>query len=320
MKNIFFLIAFLIGGCAVHAQQDHQYTQFMYNKLMINPGYAGARGVPSISGIYRSQWVGFEGAPTSQVISFSGPFLSKRVGIGVNISNRKLGLSRDLIGQLAYSYDLLAQDNNLIRIGLSGGVRNFAIDLTKANPVVDVTIDPSLQNRKISNLNFNVGAGVYASFNDALYIGLSVPTFLTNTYGINNTNPVIAREVRHVYGMIGAAWPLSQDVVLMPALLTKYVKNAPFDADLNLSLGIKERVTTGVSYRLGGDGTGESVDLLLMVNVTPQLGIGAAYDFTLSQIKDHSAGSFEVSAFYDIKKRETTSKGKVNMSNPRFFF
>jgi type IX secretion system PorP/SprF family membrane protein len=223
-----------------------------------------------------------------------------------------------LIAQLAYSYDLLASNNNILRFGIQGGARNIGVDLTKAQPVVSVTIDPSLENRKINDLNFNFGAGIYGSFQDMFYVGLSLPNFLTNSYGLNDVNTT-AKEVQHIYGMAGAALPINDDLVLMPAILTKYVKNAPFDADLNLSLNIKEKITTGVSYRLGGDGGGESVDLLLMVNVTPQLGIGAAYDFPLSQIKDHTSGSFEVSAFYDLRKRES-SQSKLKISNPRFFF
>ncbi len=303
----------------VLAQQDHHYTQFMYNKLMLNPAYAGARGVPSISGLFRSQWMGFDGAPQSQLVSFNSPFASKRVGVGATVSHRQIGLSRDLIAQLAYSYDLMASNNGMLRFGLQGGARNIGIDLTKADPVVGVAIDPSLQNKKVNDLNFNFGAGIYGSFQDMFYFGLSLPNFLKNSYGINQVSAVTARESQHIYGMMGAALPLNQDLVLMPALLTKYVKNAPFDADLNLNLGIKEKITTGVSYRLGGDGNGESVDLLLMVNVTPQLGIGAAYDFPLSQIKDHTRGSFEVSAFYDLRRRETVSN-KLKISNPRFFF
>jgi type IX secretion system PorP/SprF family membrane protein len=318
MRKILLSIFVLLIAMSATAQQDHQYTQFMYNKLMLNPGYAGARGVPSVSAMFRSQWIGFDGAPQSQLISFNSPFLSNRVGIGATISHRQIGLSRDLLAQLAYSYDLLASNNNILRFGIQGGARNIGVDLTKANPVVGVTIDPSLQNKQVNDLNFNFGAGIYGSFQDLIYVGVSLPNFLTNIYGINSVNTT-AQEVRHVYGMVGAALPLNDDLVLMPAILTKYVKNAPFDADFNLSLGIKEKITTGLSYRLGGDGGGESVDLLVLVNITPQLGVGAAYDFTLSQIKDHSSGSFEISAFYDLRKREN-SRSKVKMSNPRFFF
>lgn len=116
-----------------------------------------------------------------------------------------------------------------------------------------------------------------------------------------------------MYGMAGAIIPISENINLMPALLAKYVKNAPFDVDLNLSLDINQKFTAGLSYRAGGDGPGESMDLLAYWQATPQLGIGAAYDFTLSQIRDYNSGSVEVLAQIDLKKK------KRNMSNPRFF-
>ncbi|HMX39452.1 MAG TPA: type IX secretion system membrane protein PorP/SprF, partial [Saprospiraceae bacterium] len=121
---------------------------------------------------------------------------------------------------------------------------------------------------------------------------------------------------RHFYGMAGAIIPLSDDINLMPALLLKYVENAPFDADINLNLDVRQKFTAGISYRLGGNGPGESVDLLALWQASPQFAIGAAYDFTLTNIKDYSAGSIEVLVQYELRKRGNGSK---NMSNPRFF-
>jgi type IX secretion system PorP/SprF family membrane protein len=321
MRNYIIFVLFLCLVTHVSAQQDHQYTQFMYNKLMINPGYAGARGVPSISGIYRNQWLGFEGAPVSQIVSFHTPILSPRVGVGATVSHRTIGLGRDLLAQLAYSYDLIASNGNLLRFGVHGVARNTAVDLTKSKPVTGgidpFSIDPSIENRRVSNMSFNFGSGLYASFQDMVYFGVSMPSIIKNRYGIDQVKG--AREVQHLYIMAGGAFRVNDDLVIMPSILTKSVKNAPFDADINLSFGLKERITTGVSYRLGGDGGGESVDILMMVNLSSQLGIGMAYDFPLSQIKDYSTGSVELSAFYDLRKRETKDS-KLNISNPRFFF
>jgi hypothetical protein len=91
------------------------------------------------------------------------------------------------------------------------------------------------------------------------------------------------------------------------------VKNAPFDADININLDIRKKFTAGLSYRLGGDGPGESVDLLAFWQATPQFGVGAAYDFGLSRLKDFNAGSIELVVLSDLKKRSK------KMSNPRFF-
>ena len=314
MKKIVFLLALVSIGVRLNAQQDHQYTQFMYNKLAINPAYAGARGVPSVTAIYRNQWAGFDGAPKSFLASFNSPFLSKRVGVGVTMSQQQAGFNRDFLAALAYSYDLISQDEVSLRVGMQGSIRSLSIDFTKAQP--GQPGDPSLDNQKINDIYGNVGAGIYATFIERFYLGFSVPRIYSNSIGFSNPNAVLsAKEYRHFYGMAGAIFPISEDINLMPAVLLKYVKNAPFNADLNLNLDIRQKVTAGISYRLGGDGPGDSVDLLVFWQATPQVGVGAAYDFTLSQIRDYTAGSFEILLQADLKKKE----GKKKMSNPRFF-
>lgn len=301
-------------GLRLNAQQEQHYTQFMYNKLYINPAYAGAREVPSITAIYRNQWAGFDGAPKSFLGSFNSPFLSKRVGVGVTLNQRQAGFTRDFFASLAYSYDLISQDEVSLRVGIQGSLRSLSIDFARAQP--GQPGDPSLDEQKINDIYGNVGAGVYATFAERFYVGFSIPRIYSNGIGFDNPNASLsAKEYRHMYGMAGAIFPLSDDINLMPAVLIKYVQNAPLNVDLNLNLDIRQKVTAGISYRPGGDGGGDSVDLLVFWQATPLVGIGAAYDFTLSQIRDYTAGSFEILLQADLKKRS----GKKNLSNPRFF-
>lgn len=317
MKKLLCSLAILMAaGVSLSAQQEAHYTQFMYNKLFINPAYAGARGVPSLTAIYRNQWMGFDGAPQSMLASFNGPFLSKRVGVGVNVSHMKVGLQRDFQASLAYSYDVVAQENVSLRIGLSGSLRSLGFAYNEAQPAQSG--DLSIEDQRINDFYGNVGAGVYGTIMEQYYFGVSVPRLYSNAIGLTNGSATtLAKEYQHFYGMAGAIIPLSDDVNLMPAMLLKYVKNAPFDADLNINLDIKQKVTAGLSYRLGGDGRGESVGLLAFWQAAPQFGIGAAYDFTLSSLKDYNSGSFELMLQYDLKQLNDSKKRK--MSNPRFF-
>lgn len=321
MKKLFYLIGMLVSAAAtLQAQQEAHYTQFMYNKLYINPAYAGARGVPSLTAIYRNQWIGFDGAPQSMLASFNGPFLSKRVGVGVNVSHVKIGLQRDFQGSLAYSYDLVAQEDFSMRVGLSGSLRSFSFAYNEANPLQGG--DLSVEDERINDFYGNVGAGVYGTVMNRYYFGVSVPRMYSNAIGLTNGNAtVLAKEFPHFYGMAGAIIPLSDDLNLMPAVLLKYVKNAPFDADINLNLDIKRKFTAGMSYRMGGDGAGESVDLLVLWQAAPQLAVGAAYDFTLSSLKDYNSGSVEIMLQYDLKRVDGANgkNKKKNMTNPRFF-
>ncbi|MBL7828625.1 MAG: type IX secretion system membrane protein PorP/SprF [Saprospiraceae bacterium] len=315
MKRLLFVFSLLLAFNGLRAQQEAHFTQFMYNKLLINPAYAGARGVPSITAIYRSQWIGFEGAPQSALASFNGPFLSPRVGVGVTINHLKIGLQRDFSGSVAYSYDMVAEEDVSVRIGLSGSIRSLGVAYEDAQFIDNG--DNSISNQRENDIYGNVGAGVYTTFMGKYYFGVSVPHLYSNVIGFANNNATqLAKEYQHFYGMAGAIIPLSEDINLMPAVLLKYVKNAPFDADINLNLDIRQKFTAGLSYRMGGDGFGDSVDLLAFWQASPQLGIGAAYDFTLSGLKDYNAGSIELLLQADLKR---ATNGKKKMTNPRFF-
>ncbi len=285
----------------------------MYNKLYYNPAYAGARGVPSVTGIFRSQWMGFDGAPQSGLVSFNSPFLTPRVGVGVVMSHLSIGLQRDFRASLAYSYELIKEENLSVRAGIQGSLRSLSIAFNDANPVDP---DPSVSNESVTDYLGNVGAGVYAIISERYYVGFSTPHIYSNTYGAANTNAgLLAKESPHFYATAGGIFPLSEDINLMPAVLFKYVKHAPIDADININLDIRQKVTAGLSYRVGGDGSGESIDLLVLWQAAPQLGIGAAYDFSLSDLKDYNSGSIELLLQADLKK---PSK-KKNVFSPRFF-
>lgn len=296
----------------LYAQQQQHYTQFMYNKLLINPGYAGMREVPSLTAIYRNQWAGFEGAPQSALLSFNSPFFTPRVGIGGTVSHVTIGLQRDLNIQLAYSYAIVADKDFTLRLGLLGSLRSLGLNFQEASPYQD--IDPSIDNRRINDLYTNAGIGLYGVWRQQVFAGFSVPRLIENSIGLNLDQGVTtARERRHYYANVGGIIPLRKEVRLLTSVLFKYVDNAPLNADINMNLEYK-KFTGGLSYRTGGDGPGESVDLLAFYQFHPQVGVGAAYDFTLSDLRDYSAGSFELLLMADLKKIK-----KRRMSNPRFF-
>ncbi len=321
MKKILVLYSILAVTISLQAQQERHYTQFMYNKLPINPAYSGARAVPFATAIYRNQWMGFDGAPKSVLLSFNSPFITKRVGVGVTVSNFKIGLDNEFGATLAYSYDLIGREDISLRAGIMGSIRSLSMDFSKAmttdpaGPGGDNSLDPD----KVNSFYGNVGAGLYATFAKQFYVGFSVPRIYSNNIGLNSTPGIqSAKEFQHFYVMAGAIIPLSQDLDLMPAVLTKYVKNAPFDVDLNVNLQIKQKITAGLSYRVGGDGPGESVDLLVFWQAHPQFGVGVAYDFSLSHVKDYTAGSIELLLQADLK-RDDTKKPKAGMTSARFF-
>ncbi len=305
----FFMLLMLTS----EAQQESQFTQFMYNRMMYNPAFAGARGMGSLTAIYRNQWLGFDGSPQTKLISFNAPFAGNRVGFGLTIANQTIGISNHWTGSMAYAYNIKINDDTAIRFGLQGSMRYLGIDF--ADPAVYVVDedDPSFSTEMRNKYTGNFGVGLYLTFKE-LYFGVSVPHFFPNEITFNNQNQfLVAKESPHYYMMAGAMLPLKEGLHLKPSILFKYVENAPFDLDINLRMVFKYQFTIGASYRLGGDGSGESVDLTAMYQYR-NIGIGMAYDYTLSDLSEYANGSLEILIRYDF------SKERNDIANPRFFF
>jgi len=280
----------------------------------LNPAYAGARGIPYFDILYRRQWIGFKGAPEAKLLSFNSPLFGDRVGFGLTITNQTAGIENKWDATMAYSYNIKINDDSAVRFGLQGSVRFLGRDF--ADPSVEIVEDGDesiLYDNMLRQYRGNFGIGMYANIKHT-YFGISIPHFFPSEFGINpNPVPKVARNYSHFYFMAGTMIPINKSLQFKPALLTKYVKGAPFDIDINASLLFNETFTAGLSYRLGGDGSGDSVDLLAMYQIN-SVAIGMAYDYSLSDINDTSDGSFEILLRYDFIKE------RGDMANPRFFF
>lgn len=330
-KNLFIYLTGVVLMCQAvktEAQQESHYTQFMYNKLLINPGFSGTRRVPSITALYRNQWVGFDGHPQSYLLSADGSLFGERLGGGVTLANQETGIIKNQFANGALSYAIIHTESATIRVGLNGAVRRYTFDVNNPNVYVRERQDQALQTGdKTAQTYGNLGAGIYFDYKE-LYAGFSVPNLYKNDIGLNPSRSVveIAKEQNHIYFMAGGFIKVANDIHLKPSVLGKYVKNAPFSVDLNLNVVFKRKFSGGASYRFGQTG-GDSVDFLAFVQATDNMGIGVAYDFTLSKIKNYSTGTFEALIRYDIfrkVKKATDKKGGSNikntLSNPRFFF
>ncbi|MEL6923291.1 MAG: type IX secretion system membrane protein PorP/SprF [Bacteroidota bacterium] len=310
LTTLFFLIVVAVSATA---QQESQYTQFMHNKLALNPAYAGARDVPSLLALYRNQWGGFPGAPKSILFSFNTPLAADKVGFGLTIENHTKGIQQDWGATMAYSYKITFDKNTNLRLALQGRLRQLSFDFASPDLTPQQRNDPSVPANSDGNLySGNFGLGAYLT-HKSFYIGASVPAMLKNIIGFRESGET-ATVSPHLYIMTGVTVPVSETFKIEPSLLTKYVNGGPFDMDINVSMIFDDRVSTGLSYRLGGDDSfGESIDLTLFYLVSQDLGIGLAYDFTMSEIANYTSGSFEVMLRYDISKKSG------DIANPRFF-
>ncbi|MBL7814514.1 MAG: PorP/SprF family type IX secretion system membrane protein [Saprospiraceae bacterium] len=312
------LSLFLMVVCTegVVAQQEGNMTLFMYNPWAINPAAAGYRDVPTLVVHHRSQWLGFKGAPVTQYLQINTPaFKSHRLGFSAGLTNRKAGYFESQTGNLALSYALVKTGRFAVRMGLQGSVRRFTTRFNTADDILVLQADRSIPPRKSARYFGNLGIGTFITLGES-YLGFSVPFYLPTVIGINPYTPVSAAESAHYYLMGGLSFAVADGLTMKPQVLVKYVENAPWNVETNLSMVFKDKVTVGASYRAGKTnivGVGESVSMTMLLQLSDRMALGGAYDWILSPIGQFSYGSFEATLRYDLKTKE------VKLSNPRGF-
>lgn len=312
MKNFLVTsILFFATTVSLIAQQDAQYTQYMYNTLAVNPAYAGSRGVFSITGLHRSQWVGLDGAPTTQTLNFNTP-VSNRVGVGLSIVNDEIGngTNQDTYFDAVFSYTVPTSDEGKLSFGLKAGGHLLNIDFTKlANYQMDLNATGQSDIDKKFSPNF--GAGVYYH-TDKFYAGLSVPNFLKTEHFDNSgtNNSFLATERMNWYLITGYVFDLSSNTKFKPALLFKAVKGAPLQADASLNFMFNEKFTLGAAYRWDA-----AVSAMAGFQISDQFMIGLAYDKETTELGNtaFNDGSFEVLLRYELFTRYK------RVITPRFF-
>lgn len=314
MKNIYITFSLVLVTCfGLQAQQDAQYTQYMYNTLAINPAYAGSRGVFSIAALHRSQWVGLDGAPTTQTLNFNTP-VSQRVGIGLSIVNDEIGngTNQDTYFDAAFSYTIPTSNQGKLSFGLKAGghflnvdfskLRNFEAEGTQGAPLnIDKKFSP------------NFGAGIYYH-TDKFYAGLSVPNFLETEHfdrsGNTGGTSFLAQERMNLYLITGYVFELNPDWKLKPAVLFKAVQGAPLQADVSATFLVKDKFSFGAAYRWSA-----ALSALVGMQLTDQLMLGLAYDKETTELGNtaFNDGSFEIFLRYELRTRYN------KVITPRFF-
>ncbi|QJP33247.1 type IX secretion system membrane protein PorP/SprF [Nonlabens sp. Ci31] len=274
MKKLVSCLLFFAFAKAVTAQQDPQYSQYMYNPIVVNPAYAGNRGVASIVGLHRSQWVGLDGAPRTQTLSFHTPLSNSRVGVGLSIVNDQIGPSDETYVAADFSYTLPMGDEARLSFGFKGGVHVLNVDYRRLNPFVPG--DPRLSDNVDNKLAPTLGLGLFYH-TDKLYLGLSSPNLLQTDHfdgTENNSNTTyIAQERAHLFATAGYVFDLNEDVKFKPAAMLKLVQGAPLQIDLTANFLFNDKLTLGLAYRWSAAVTG-----LLGFQISDQMMIGFAYD------------------------------------------
>lgn len=311
MKTLLFIFIIMVGFLSF-AQQDAQYTQYMYNTISVNPAYAGSRGILSVIGLYRSQWVGLDGAPKTQTLSVNTP-VGNSVGLGFSIVNDQIGdgVNEETSFDVAFSYTVPTSEKGKLSFGLKAGGHLLNIDFTVLDQyVTELTGANSIDNK----FSPNIGAGLYYHTNK-FYFGISIPNFLETQHfdtssSSSDASTYIAEERINYYLISGYVFDLSDDWVIKPAVLTKWVAGAPLQVDLSTSVWYQQKLTLGVGYRWSA-----AWSVLAGFQIGDKMMIGLAYDRETTDLGNttFNDGSYEVFLRFEL------FKDYDKIISPRFF-
>lgn len=303
MKTRILLFVLMLTGVVSYAQQDAQFTQYMYNTINVNPGYAGSRGVMSIFGLHRTQWVGIDGAPTTNAFSLNTPINNSNLGLGVSFINDKIGPTSENNISVDVSYSVPMNEDYKLSFGIKGSANLFNLDSGELNPQ-----DPGDDHLQDVDNKFtpNIGAGVYLH-SDKFYAGLSIPSFIKTENYDDDDYSVRQREINY-YFITGYVFDITPDLKFKPALLTKMVAGAPLQVDVSGNFMLYDKLTLGVAYRWSA-----AISGMAGFQITDGLFIGYGYDHETTNLKHYNSGSHEVFLRFELFKNHD------RITTPRFF-
>ena len=303
MRTKILYFALLLIGLVSHAQQDAQYTQYMYNTINVNPAYAGSRGVMSIFGLHRTQWVGLDGAPTTNAFSINSPINNSNLGVGLSFVNDKIGPTNENTISADLSYTIRTSETYKLSFGVKGTANLFNLDVSKLNEFDEG--DPLLQNFD-NDFSPNVGAGAYLH-SDKLYLGVSVPNFF-ETKRFDDNDVAVYKERMNLYFIGGYVFDLTPSLKFKPAFLTKVVEGAPLQLDVSGNFLINEKFVLGAAWRWDA-----AVSAMAGFQITDGLFIGYGYDLETTKLANYNSGSHEVFLRFELFNKQE------KIVSPRFF-
>ena len=309
MKRNILIFLCLFGSLQLFAQQEIQVSQYMFSGIYLNPGYAGTHDFTEASAIYRNQWTGFPGAPTTELFSLEGQIAQGIMGLGMTITNDKIGDTRQTQFSGIYSYKLLLNSSGDLKLsfGIKATLADYSAKLTETK--VWDSGDPVFSQDQVDRLIPKFGAGVYI-YSKVWYAGLAIPTLYAAdkkiTYDLNGLDHNFFKK--HYYLNAGYVFNAGTNFKIKPSFLLKFQSAAPLTADINCNVLYQNRIWLGVSYR-----TQDAIVGMLEYEITPNLRAGYSYDLTTSAIRNYSGGSHEIQVAYQFVNKQ------VKTRTPRYF-
>ncbi|MBL8002829.1 MAG: type IX secretion system membrane protein PorP/SprF [Flavobacteriales bacterium] len=308
MNRLRILLAAVVIGLfapmGARAQQDPLYSQYMFNTLAFNPAYAGSADVFTTLLLSRHQWVGFEGAPSTQTLSAHSPLPLSGLAMGGNIIHDRTGPARQTGAFIDLAYRIRTGDDTRLSFGLKGGMNMYQADVASL-----LTVDPDPSNVNVAGRFLpNFGFGLYWH-GPRHYLGASAPKLLENEMvDASSGAMVVSQEARHYFLMGGYVMDAGQDLKFKPSFMLRLVEGAPLSLDLNANFLLRERIWLGAMYRVGN-----AFGLMAQFQLTDQFRAGYAFDATTTRIGAYNAGTHELMIGFDLN----FSKGRT--ISPRYF-
>ena len=314
-------MGFVFVSAFANAQQDAQFSQYMFNGIYINPAYAGYKEQLNVHAFYRTQWTGITGAPKTVSLAVDAIANDGNVGLALQVSSDRLGAQRNqaVYGNYAYRIRMNSDGSSRLAFGIGVGAVQLGIDGAMLNPNdFEVNQPVGLQTSIIPDAR----AGVYYSDN-LFYAGFSADNLIAQYLDITK-NAFIPQPKPHYYLTAGVLLPLSYDVSLKPSFLLKDDRGGPTSLGLNAFVIFADKFWVGGSYRTGVKLYNKSYlqkDLsnlnsavgAIQVFPTENLRIGYAYDFSIGPLQGYSSGTHEISLGYFFNRRD------IRMRTPRVF-
>lgn len=308
MRTIIKTAVFLLVSIASYAQQDSQFTQYMYNTININPAYAGSRETMSIFGLHRTQWVGLDGAPVTNTVSLHTPINGSNVGLGLSIINDKIGPSDENDVSIDFSYTIPVSETFKLSFGLKATANLLNVDFTKLNQYDknDYLFETNIDNK----FSPNIGVGLYLH-SDNTYVGLSAPNLLETKHFdryASQGSSLVAKEVIHYYLIAGHVFDLTGDVKFKPSVLTKMVYGAPLQVDVSGNFMFNNKFVAGLAYRWSA-----AMSAMVGFQASDSWFIGYGYDLETTRLSNYNSGSHEIFLRYELFNKYD------KIISPRFF-
>lgn len=311
MKQIINILLFVVVfAFGVQAQQLPKYTLYTFDKVAVNPAFAGVTNIINASLSYRNQYMGLDGAPITQRFIVNLPIQKKYMGLGLRASNDAIGFTQTTSAHLLYSYHL-GLGNGKLSFGLEGGIINYSINLSNAikADAVDAALDYNANSALVPDFTFGA---LY--FTESLYVGAAAYQLIENRYTVLQSNTGLnLQQKRHFIGYAGYFIELSEKKTgIEPSVLVKYAPNAPMQFDAGIHFVFRDLLSIGANYR-----TQESIAALVKLKLFDKVVIGYSYDYGLNQLATYNTGSHEILL---ALRHKLLAPSRDKLVHPRFYF